>query len=161
MGQKDTRGQERRPGCMPEPNNFCSCTIVYGGVWRTELPHTVFMKRTDILHPAAGDGYHCQFVQYTQSAMRVHNTKIFFKICIHLSRGIFALHFPVLDHWCLTKNKPGTSDVFISLNSQQLVLRHSDSHHCVYVSQVWALCLSCFCFLCPSSANYCVWYVDS
>lgn len=43
-GEKDTREWERWPGCMPEPNDSCSCTIVYGGVWRTELTHTVFMK---------------------------------------------------------------------------------------------------------------------
>jgi len=44
------REQERWPGCLPEPNDSCSCTIVYGGVWRAELPHAVFVKSRDVTH---------------------------------------------------------------------------------------------------------------
>lgn len=60
---------------------------------------------------------------------------------MNLSRCIFALYFPVLDLKCQGYFLSNTNDVFISLNSQQLVLRHSDSHHCVYVSPRFERCV--------------------
>lgn len=113
-GQKDTR--ESRRGGLPEPNDSCSCTIVYGGVWRAELPHTVFVKSSDVTHRRKQwlslsvhflhSEHSIQSIIFPQS----HTQQ-------YLSFGLFAPRFPFLDLVCQGYFPPNTSGVFISQSS--------------------------------------------